>query len=141
MDIKKRVVAILQPFEEVVFALIFGSQANGSATALSDVDIAVYTNKSCDLLREGEMIANLEAALNKKVDLVILNDLYKTNARLCYNIVENHEVLINKDNSAYVDFKTQTLKYYLDQKHMYEMFDNALKKRLQDGNFGKTQAS
>ena len=104
---------------------------------MSDLDIAIYTKKELDLLTQGEIIAALECAFDTKVDLIILNDLYKTNPKLAFNITDNHQVVFCNDEKYYIDFKTQSLKYYFDIAPMYEMFDKALKERLENGTYGK----
>ncbi|WP_456402350.1 type VII toxin-antitoxin system MntA family adenylyltransferase antitoxin [Hydrogenimonas sp.] len=130
---------VLQPYNFIDFALLFGSCASGKDHPMSDIDIAIHTNRPIDLLEQGALIGALEERLGKDVDLVILNNLYKKNAKLAFNIVDNHTIIFNRSQKAYADFKFHTYKYYFDQKPMYEMFDKALKERLADGTYGKTQ--
>lgn len=138
---KDELYRVLQPFQNITFALLFGSYADNTQTFLSDVDIAIYSDESIDLFTQGEIIASLEYRVNKKVDLVSLNDLYKSNPRLSFNITNNHQVIFCNNNELYIDFKTESLKHYFDVKYMLDMFDNALKERLLNGTYGKTQAS
>ena len=138
---KTDLINILTSFSEITFALLFGSYAKETQTDLSDIYIAIYTSEPIDLLRQGEMIAILEEKFNKRIDLILLNDLYKFNARLSFNIIDNHLVLISKDNDKYVDFKTNALLYYLDISPMYEMFDSNLTQRIKSGTYGKVKAS
>ncbi len=128
---------LLEPYDFIDFALLFGSYAKGKQTFLSDIDIAIFTNRSIDLFEQGNLISLLEENLNKKVDLVLLNNLEKNDAKMAFNIVSNHEVILNRSNKKYVDFKADTYKYYFDLQPMYEMFDKALKKRLKSGTYGK----
>ncbi len=132
---------LLQTYDFIDFALLFGSFANGRAGPLSDVDVAIFTHDEIDLLEQGRMIAALEEATGRKVDLILLHDLYKTRPRLAYNIVSNHKLLLCKSHKAYVDFKTNTYKYYFDMQPLYKMLDEALLKRIDNGTFGKTQTS
>ena len=132
---------VLTSYDFIDFALLFGSYARDRQTALSDIDIAVYTNRPVSLLEQGDMISLLEERLGKKIDLVLLNGLEKENAKIAFNIVDNHKVILNKQQQKYIDFKADTYKYYLDLKPMYEMFDNALKERISSGTYGKTQTS
>jgi predicted nucleotidyltransferase len=112
---------ILQSYENIEFALLFGSYASGNNNNLSDIDIAIYTKEPIDIFDQGEIIATLESRFEKKIDFLVLNDLYKSNAKLSFNIIDNHRIIFCKD--------------------MYDMFDNALRKRLNDGTYGKTKAS
>lgn len=132
---------ILESNVFIDFALLFGSYAKGTQTELSDIDIAIHTSYEIDIFQRGLLIAELESHLDKKIDLVILNQLYKTNAKLAFNIIDNHQAIFIHNHSSYMDFKINTLKYFFDMQYTYELFDNALKQRIENGTFGKTQAS
>ena len=132
---------ILQSYDFIDFALLFGSYAKGTQTMLSDVDIAIYTNRSIDLLEQGHIVVHLEELLQKRIDLLVLNNLYKENSKMAFNVVDNHKVIFCNTLEKYVQFKTYTYKYYFDQKPMFEMFDKALLERIESGTYGKTQAS
>ena len=127
----------LQGKKNLVFALLFGSYAKQTQTFLSDVDIAIYTTKPLPLIDLGLLLSDLEEITHKKVDVVILNDLYKTDARLAFNIVNNHKVLYQNNTEVYTEFKSQSMQYYFDIMPMYELFETALNKRLNDGTFAK----
>lgn len=132
---------LLKPYDFIDFALLFGSYARDKQTTLSDIDIAIYTSCPIGLLEQGNILSVLEERLGKKIDLVLLNGLEKENAKMAFNIVDNHKVILNKQQQKYIDFKANTYKYYLDLKPMYEMFDNALRERIASGTYGKAQAS
>lgn len=138
---KNKLSKILQSFENIEFALLFGSYAKGCESYLSDIDIAIYTKKQIDIFTQGEILAQLESQFDKRIDLVVLNELFKSNAKLSFNIVDNHNLLFCKNKEKYVEFKTNSLKYFFDMKYMYDMFDDSLKQRLNDGTYGKTKAS
>jgi len=137
----KKLYKTLSSFPNITFALLFGSYANNSQRELSDIDVAIFVDKPIDLFAQGEIIATLECEVGKKIDLVIFNDLYKSNPKLSFNITNNHQVIFCNDYEHYVEFKINSLKYYLDVKPMLDMFDNALKERLENGTYGKVKAS
>lgn len=68
---------------DVAFAFLYGSQAHGYATKLSDVDIAVYFypqerhpieyESENEYEAEDEIWGDLERFLKKKVELLVLN--------------------------------------------------------------------
>ena len=130
---------LLKPYDFIDFALLFGSYARDKQTTLSDIDIAIYTSRPLGLLEQGNILSVLEERLGKKIDLILLNGLEKENAKMAFNIVDNHKVILNKQQQKYIDFKANTYKYYLDLKPMYEMFDNALRERIASGTYGKAQ--
>jgi predicted nucleotidyltransferase len=134
---KTKLSKTLSYFPNITFALLFGSYANDTQKELSDIDVAIFVDKPIDLFVQGEIIATLECELEKKIDLVILNDLYKSHPKLSFNITNNHKVIFCQDDALYADFKVNSLKYYLDVKCMLDMFDDALKERLQNGTYGK----
>ncbi len=69
--------------KDIAFAFLFGSQARGNATALSDVDIAVYFypnnrwyieyEQEVFYDAEDEIWADIERILKKEVELLVLN--------------------------------------------------------------------
>jgi len=132
---------ILEQYNYIDFALLFGSYVDDRAKRLSDVDIGIYTNRPIDLLEQGYLISTLENLLDKTIDLVLLNDLYKHHAKLAFNIVDKHQIILQRNREKYIEFKTYTYKYYFDQQQMYTMFDKSLYKRIERGTYGKTQAS
>ncbi|MCF6205414.1 MAG: nucleotidyltransferase domain-containing protein [Sulfurovum sp.] len=132
---------VLGTFDYIEFALLFGSAVEGRQQVFSDVDIAVHTNRPIDLLEQGYLVSTLEEVVKKPVDLVLLNDLYKHYPKLAFNIVDKHNVILNKHQEKYTDFKTNTYKYYFDHQPMYAMFDESLRKRIANGTYGKAQAS
>ena len=139
MDIKK-LADILSKYDFILFALLFGSYASGKDGYLSDIDIAIETNKELDLLTYGKMISDIETSLKKKIDLIITNELYKSDPKIAFNITDNHKVIFVKDKNRYIDFKVNSLKYYFDTMYMYKMFDKSLQERLKNGTFGKVKA-
>jgi len=132
---------ILKNNNKIEFALLFGSFASNTSNNLSDIDIAIYLNSELKLLEFGMIVSDLEQVTNKKIDLIVLNDLYKKNAKLAFNILQSHKILFCNDKDRYIDFKSNTMQYYFDIQPMYEMFDKQLLKRLDNGTYGQIQKS
>ncbi|NWF67295.1 MAG: nucleotidyltransferase domain-containing protein [Campylobacterales bacterium] len=133
--------AYLKTFDFINFALLFGSSVNKQIHFFSDIDIAIHTKRELELLEIGELVINLEDILHKKVDLVILNGLYKKNSFLSYNITTNNEVIILNDENLYIDFKTNSFLWYFDFEPTLKMFNENFLKRVENGNFGKTKTA
>lgn len=74
--IKKKVLPILKK-HAVKRAAIFGSFARGEAKMKSDVDFLIeYKTKSKSLFDLVDLKFDLEATLNRKVDIVTYNSIY-----------------------------------------------------------------
>ena len=96
--------------KDVAFAFLFGSQATGSATIRSDVDIAVYfypeKRKPIEVEEEvfydGEdkIWSDLEILLNKEVELLVLN---RVPATVAASAIKGIPLAIN-DWGLYLDF-------------------------------------
>ena len=139
-SIKKNILSI-QILLEATYGIsqlfIFGSFAKDTTNNLSDLDIAIFTTKEFDILEYGMLVSDLEKATNQKIDLVILNGLHKKNAKLSFNILQNHELIFSNSKEEYVDFKSNTMQYYFDIEPMYTMFDKQLLERLDNGTYGQ----
>lgn len=96
--------------KDIAFAFLFGSQATGKATKLSDVDIAVYfyperrhpVEYEEEVFYDGEdvMWAELERLLNKEVELLVLN---RVSASVAASAIRGIALTIN-DWGLYLDF-------------------------------------
>lgn len=95
-----KITHVLKGDNNIVFALVFGSQANRQANQLSDVDIGIFTTDDIPILRLGRIVSALEKIGKKEVDLVVLNDLYKRKP--------NFAILFHRLN-----FYLQRMKIYL----------------------------
>ena len=132
---------ILNSYDAVTNALLFGSYAKGIAKSMSDIDIAIQTREEMDLFTIGEIIANIESAIERRVDLVVLNDLYKKAPLLAFNIYQKHKVLFIKDKEAYDSFKENALHFYLDFKHIIDEQNRAFSQRVADGTLAKIKTA
>ena len=101
---------ILDTFNEVEFAYLFGSYANNTFTQKSDIDIAIYLKKNYNTFDTKLKIHHkLEIALHKEIDLLVLNEA--RNFSLIQEILDNNIVL--KDSSLQ---ETRAM-YELDKYH------------------------
>ena len=138
LNISKRV---LSQYDYIDYALLFGSYANGKEYAMSDIDIALYTTRDLSLYEVGTIISDMESALERKIDLVLLNDLPFQRPLLAYNIYLNHRIIFNNNPEAYHKFKEMALHAYMDFKPMIEDQNRAFDQRIQNGTLAKTQTA
>lgn len=128
---------ILKGDNNIVFALVFGSRANGQANRLSDVDIGIFIKADIPLLRLGRIVSALEKIGRKKVDLVVLNDLYKRKPNFAFQVISSAKLLFTRDEELFVDFKKNVFLYYLDSKPLIDMVKAGMNKRIETGAFGE----
>ncbi|MCL4540508.1 MAG: nucleotidyltransferase domain-containing protein, partial [Bacteroidetes bacterium] len=104
----KRISAHIQEFD-VSFALLYGSVAAGTQTALSDYDIAVF----CD--DQDVFIALLNSLLGEFPGLPIdLTNLKGLSSVDYYEIVSRAKILFIRDRRLYDTRKLKTMREYLD---------------------------
>jgi len=99
---------------ETVCAYLYVSQARGTANLKSDVDIAVLLKKSPPSTLDGiglDLGAEIENAIEKKVDLVILN---RAPADLIHRILRDGILVYEGDRSARIRFEVQARGEYFD---------------------------
>ncbi len=123
----------------VVAAMLFGSQALGTAGPLSDVDIAVWADPGLDRAERFdlrlELIAAATAALGtEEVDLVVLNHAPPL---LRHRALRDSVRLVDRDPRSRVRLETWAILDYLDTKPLRELLGAAALSRLSEGRFGR----
>lgn len=106
---------VLQKFEEIAFAYIFGSSQNEVINEGSDIDIAVYLIKNeKELELRLQIIAELEKIVPSfsNYDLVVLNS---ANSILAMQAIQG-KLLFVKDEfkDVYASFYSQTCRQFED---------------------------
>lgn len=141
MNIELKLKELLSQYDFITNVLIFGSYATDKQNIMSDIDIAMHTNKDIDIFELGEIISNLESTLALKIDLVVLNNLYKKSPLLAYNIYQSHKPIYINDTEAYSSFKENALHYYLDFQHVIEDQNIAFLERVKNGTIAKIKTA
>ena len=110
MHLTEKLKAYFNNRQEVAFAFLFGSQARGTATKRSDVDIAVhfYLEKRHPIEYETEIFyptknelwADLEQIIHKEVELLVLN---RVSASVAASAITGIP-LVRNDWGLYLDF-------------------------------------
>lgn len=123
----------------VVAAMLFGSQARGSAGPLSDVDVAVWADPGLGRAERFdlrlELIGGATAALRtEEVDLVVLNDAPPL---LRHRALRDSVTLVDRDPRCRIRLETRTILDYLDTKRLRELLGAAALNRLAEGRFGR----
>jgi predicted nucleotidyltransferase len=101
---------VFKKYEQIAFAYLFGSVANGEQTALSDVDIAVYISKGVHFSFEDTLHFQGDCCRVLKrndVDVLVLNNT--RNLILLEDIIRHGRIIYNTDSRLLDDFELNTL--------------------------------
>lgn len=114
----------------VLAVFLFGSQADGTATARSDIDLAVLFGRDLDFKAELDFQVALCDVLEiyEKVDVVNLN---RVPLRLRYRAISG-KLLYARDEVPVADFVERTLIEYPDCKYRLDRFNAEFLKSLKD---------
>ncbi len=123
---------------KVIFAYLFGSQADGTAVESSDVDIAVMFDDEVDEDERFENRLKLMTELSpifkgKEVEVVSLNDV--RDILFKFSIVQPGKIIFKKDYDALLDFDLKTTSEYYDFKPFLKMYNEAYAERELASNF------
>lgn len=104
---------ILASDPRIAYALVFGSTARGDASEHSDCDVAVGLAKGVRLssLEIGRLVAHLEEAAGRSVDLVLLDE---APPGLAYRIFRDGRPIEVRDGDAMTERKVRAILEYLD---------------------------
>ncbi len=125
----------LAPFEDILFAFVFGSRARGTARPDSDLDVAVYLSPNLTPKERFDTRLRLHAELEDfgPVDVVILNDAPPL---LAHRALLGAPIEI-RDREAYVRFFVRTMGLADDDRYFQEVHRAARLRRLREGRFGR----
>jgi predicted nucleotidyltransferase len=105
----------------IAYALVFGSTARAEAGPHSDLDVAIGLAEGVrpDALELGALVAKLEDAAGRPVDLVLLEE---APPGLAYRIFRDGRPILERDRDALVQRKARAILEYLDFQPIEELF-------------------
>jgi predicted nucleotidyltransferase len=112
---------VLEGDPRVAYALVFGSNARGTAGPHSDLDVAVGLAAGVRLtaLELGSLVVKLEDAAGKPIDLVLLDE---APPGLAYRFFRDGRLIVERDRPALVARKARAILEYLDFQPIEELF-------------------
>jgi len=127
--------AALESDSAIAAVYLFGSHARGTATGLSDIDIAVLLSSTIDesryfALRLEYINRTMEALGTENADLVILNN---APLHLAYEIVSHGVLLLDRDPRYRAAFEADRVGRFLDFKPFLAVQHRAIKEHLAKG--------
>ena len=106
---KKNLIQTLQHLmPDVRLIYLFGSQADGSATPSSDIDVAVLLKKKLDPVARFDIEQTVAIKLNQDVDLV---DFLTASTVLQNQVIMSGELLFGSENEQ-TQFEMQIMSMY-----------------------------
>jgi len=137
--LRERIGEALDRRPEVLEAYLFGSQARGSATPRSDVDVAVFVDPSlagpAPYGLAAAIASDLMSVLGRNdVDLVVLNDAPPL---LYHRVLADGVRLLSRDLARTTTREGQALSRYLDFKPHLQRMAALEGARIADGRFGR----
>jgi uncharacterized protein len=125
--------------QDVIAAMLIGSQARGTSGPLSDVDVAIWHDPGLD--PPGQLRLQLELARaasealgTDEVDVLMLNHAPPL---LRHRAVRDARLLVERDPVARVRLDARTLLDYLDTKPLRAEMSRGLRKRIREDRFGR----
>jgi hypothetical protein len=138
---RSRRLALARAFDRpgVVAASLFGSQASGTAGALSDVDLAVWLEPRRSRHQRARLARDLRATVAEtlatdEVDLAVLND---ASPLLRHRAIRDGVRLVERDRDARVRLEARALLDYLDTVPLRATLAAGVERRLAEGRFGR----
>ncbi len=135
---KEQLLPLLREFfrneECVELAYLFGSVAEGKATALSDIDIGVYMSENLTnterFRKQLELTSKLVGLLgNNNIDLLVLND---TAPVLSFEIIEPNVLIFERDHGLKIDVEQRIMSGYLDRKYHEDLMNRMFLERVRE---------
>lgn len=118
MNSTEKLKDILDRDQNVVFALIFGSHAEGRQKKVSDIDIGINFVQPPEGMELLNLINALSELAGREVDVVVLNN---ASPFLRHQIMKNRIILTIKDIAAYRKFREKTISDYDEYKYISGM--------------------
>lgn len=116
MEMVEKLKKSLQGNKDIVFAYLYGSQANNTSKPGSDIDIAIYLSEKMTTDEYLSLKMELSESFKKEIDLIILNEAAPL---LKFEVYQNHKVIFSRDKDAETSFKVKTVFEYNDfKKHI-----------------------
>jgi predicted nucleotidyltransferase len=127
----------------VALAYLFGSQAEGKAGPLSDVDVAVLLGAQVERKQWLQVQLDLIGALvglfhRGDVDVVILNEATPV---LAHEVVQSGRVVYETDPGTRVDFELSVLRRYVDTAPLRRLQDRRLLERVEEYRLASSPSS
>lgn len=138
----EKISAVLLNQPNVQFAYLFGSQATGKISPMSDVDFALGFNdelSAWDRLQSRVRVMALFSEVLQRNDIDVA-DLNEADEVLRYQVLRHGRLIFCREKAEQVEFFVRTLREYFDTEPLREIFLESMKEQIREGNFvGRSQ--
>jgi len=128
--------------EGVVAAMLIGSQALGNPGPLSDVDIAVWHDPGLDSRDRFDLQLSLTSDAGgvlgtDEVDVVLLNNAPPL---MRQRAIRDGKRLVERDHDERIRLETRAILDYLDTAPLRAELGQGVRRRMEEGRFGRRQS-
>ena len=125
-----KIIGFIRSQDDIMAAYLFGSLANGTENAMSDIDIAVLLSETEDIVSRIKTLTTSIADIldSSTIDLVSLEN---SDLALRYNVIRDGILFFERDPSQRVEFERRTTSEYLDMLPIWRAYDEQMKIRMQ----------
>jgi uncharacterized protein len=125
--------------EDVIAAMLIGSQARGNPGTLSDIDVGVWHAPGLDAGSRLRLRLDLsqqaaKAVGSNEVDIILLND---ASPLMRHRAIRDRRLLLQRDPKTRVRLETRALIDYLDTAPLRAELARGLRHRIEEGRFGR----
>jgi predicted nucleotidyltransferase len=117
------------------FSILFGSNATGKTTSISDIDIAVYISETHHYISFFNAVYEIQNDI--KIDIVNLANMAAVDY---YQIISDGKIIQMKNKDFFANEKFRVMREYLDFKYTLDMFHRDMLNRIKKGQYGKSSA-
>lgn len=114
----------------VTAVYLFGSRAKGTATARSDIDLAVLLREKPEYDYRLRVMSELSGLLKTEVDVLVLD---QCGILLQRQVLKHGIVLYERDRRARIAFEIRSRKIYFDFLPAHRLFVRKMEERLLKG--------
>jgi predicted nucleotidyltransferase len=128
---RERISLILDEFEEIDLAYIFGSFLERDD--FNDIDVAIHLCKDQMPYQRFKLASKVARSLEQAVQPRVEFDVRILNyapAYFQYEVICKGVVVLERDHERRVDYESDLISEYLDLKYMYDLFDQAFLARV-----------
>lgn len=131
MQNQAKIAEIAQKYK-IKLVYLFGSHARGEATPMSDIDLAVLFAEDLPEQKYLDFQLNFGGEIEKTLNLceVDVRALNNYSPRFRFTVYQEGKLIYTQDEDTRIDFQLKAFHEYQDIKHIYEMSDYYLLKRL-----------